>query len=42
MRCAVREREGRLGLMLITTTEDVWTNQNGEVVKTTNQTGISY
>ena len=37
-----REREGRLGLMLITTTEDVWTNQNGEVVKTTNQTGISY
>jgi hypothetical protein len=37
-----REREGRLGLMLITTTEDVWTNQNGEVVKTTSQTGISY
>jgi hypothetical protein len=37
-----REREGRLGTMLITTTEDVWTNQNGEVVKTTNQTGISY
>jgi N-terminal half of MaoC dehydratase len=37
-----REREGRLGLMLITTTEDVWSNQNGELVKTTLGTGISY
>jgi hypothetical protein len=37
-----REREGRLGQMLITTTEDVWTNQNGETVKTTRGTGISY
>jgi hypothetical protein len=37
-----REREGRLGLMLITVTEDVWTNQEGEVVKTTHQSGISY
>ena len=37
-----REREGRLGLMLITTTQDVWTNTGGETVKTTNQTGIGY
>ena len=37
-----REREGRLGQMLFTVSEDVWTNQNGEVVKTTRQTGIGY
>lgn len=37
-----REREGRLGLMLLTTTEDVWTNQNGEVVKTSRVTVIRY
>jgi hypothetical protein len=37
-----REREGRLGLMLFTTTEDVWTNQDGELVKTSRSTVIRY
>jgi N-terminal half of MaoC dehydratase len=37
-----REREGRLGLMLFTTTEDVWTNQDDEVVKTSRFTVIRY
>jgi N-terminal half of MaoC dehydratase len=37
-----REREGRLGLMLFTTTEDVWTNQNDELVKTSRSTVIRY
>lgn len=36
------EREGRLGLMLFTVGETVWTNQNGEVVKTTHGTSIRY
>ena len=34
-----REREGRLGLMLFTVTEDNWTNQNDEPVKTSRSTG---
>ena len=33
---------GRLGPMLIQTTETVYTNQNGEVVAKTRGTGISY
>jgi N-terminal half of MaoC dehydratase len=36
------EREGRLGLMLFTTTEDTWTNQDDEVVKRTRTTLIRY
>jgi N-terminal half of MaoC dehydratase len=36
------EREGRLGLMLFTVSQDVWTNQNNEVVKTTKSTLIRY
>jgi hypothetical protein len=36
------EREGRLGLMLFTTTEDTWTNQQGETVKTSRSTLIRY
>ena len=36
------EREGRLGLMLFTTTEDTWTNQNDEIVKRTRMTLIRY
>jgi hypothetical protein len=36
------EREGRLGLMLFTTVEDTWTNQDGEIVKRQRQTGIRY
>jgi hypothetical protein len=36
------EREGRLGLMLFTVTEDVWTNQDGKLVRTTRQTSIRY
>ena len=36
------EREGRLGLMLFTTTADTWTNQRGEVVKVTRGTIIRY
>jgi N-terminal half of MaoC dehydratase len=37
-----RERAGRLGLMLFTTTEDTWTNQRGEIVKRSRMTGIRY
>jgi N-terminal half of MaoC dehydratase len=37
-----REREGRLGLMLFSTTEDTWTNQRGETVKTSRGTLIRY
>ena len=37
-----REREARLGLMLFTTTETTWTNQSGEMVKTTQGTNIRY
>jgi hypothetical protein len=36
------EREGRLGLMLFTISEDTWTNQRGEVVKTHRDTLIRY
>jgi hypothetical protein len=36
------EREGRLGLMLFTTSEDTWTNQRGETVKTSRGTLIRY
>lgn len=36
------EREGRLGLMLMTTTEDTWTNQRGDVVKRSSMTLIRY
>ena len=37
-----REREGRLGLMLFTVNEDLWTNQNDELVKTSRSTLIRY
>jgi hypothetical protein len=37
-----REREGRLGLMLFTVSEDLWTNQNDELVKTARSTLIRY
>lgn len=36
------EREGRLGLMLFTVTEDTWTNQRDEMVKRTRSTLIRY
>ena len=36
------ERQGRLGLMLFTVSEDVWTNQAGELVKRTRHTLIRY
>lgn len=39
---AYTEREGRLGLMLFTVTEDSWTNQEGSLVKRTRQTLIRY
>ena len=37
-----REREGRLGLMMFTTSENLWTNQRGEVVKRYQGTVIRY
>ena len=37
-----KEREGRLGLMLFTTTLDTWSNQRGETVKTSRGTLIRY
>jgi hypothetical protein len=37
-----KEREGRLGLMLFSTTEDTWTNQKGDVVKKQRMTLIRY
>jgi hypothetical protein len=37
-----REREGRLGRMLFTTLDHVWTNQAGEHVKTERNTYIRY
>ena len=37
-----RERQGRLGLMLFTTTETRWTNQKGELVRVYRGTGIRY
>lgn len=36
------EREGRLGLMLFTISEDTWTNQDGQVVKVARGTLIRY
>jgi hypothetical protein len=36
------EREGRLGLMLFTVSEDVWTNQAAQRVKRTRSTLIRY
>ncbi|MEQ6900379.1 MaoC family dehydratase N-terminal domain-containing protein [Nocardioides sp. YIM 152588] len=36
------EREGRLGLMLFSRTEDTWTNADGEVVRHTVNTLIRY
>ena len=38
----IKQREGRLGPMLITTSETVYTNQNGEVVCRVIGTGIQY
>ena len=37
-----REREGRLGQMLVSTSENVWTNQRGEVVRRYQGTVIRY
>ena len=37
-----KEREGRLGLMLFSSTLDTWTNQRGETVKTSRGTLIRY
>jgi hypothetical protein len=37
-----RERSGSLGLMLLTSIKTVWTNQGGEVVKTSLSTVIRY
>jgi hypothetical protein len=37
-----RERAGRLGLMLMSTTEETWTNQRGETVKESTLTLIRY
>jgi hypothetical protein len=37
-----REKEGRLGLMLFTVTEDNWTNQRDELVKSSKTTVIRY
>ena len=36
------EREGRLGLLLITTTEDRWENQDGALVRTSRLDLIRY
>src|SRR5579863_8315901 len=36
------EREGRLGLMLFTTQEETWTNQDDEVVQRRSNTVIRY
>ena len=36
------EREGRLGLMLFSTSVDTWTNQDGELVKRSTMTLIRY
>lgn len=36
------EREGRLGLMLFTVSEDTWTNQDGQATKRTESTVIRY
>jgi hypothetical protein len=39
---AYTEREGRLGLMLFTVTEDSWTKAGGDLVKRTRMTLIRY
>lgn len=36
------EKEGRMGLMLFTTSEDRWTNQHGELVRTYRRSLIRY
>ena len=36
------ERQTRLGLTLLTTTETRWTNQHGELVKIKRSIGIRY
>jgi hypothetical protein len=36
------EREGRLGRMLLSVYEDVWTNQSGQLVKRSRMTHIRY
>jgi hypothetical protein len=36
------ERDGRLGLMLFSTTDEIWTNQRDELVKQTKKTYIRY
>ena len=36
------ERDGRLGRMLLTTVDEIWTNQNGRLVKTVSSTLIRY
>jgi len=38
----IRERDGRMGKMLIIVSETTYTNQNGEVVAKSRGTGISY
>jgi len=37
-----REKEGRLGLMLFTVNQDLWSNQDGRMVKRTRSTLIRY
>jgi MaoC dehydratase-like protein len=37
-----QERQSRLGLMLITRTEETWTNQSDQMVKVTRAIGIRY
>lgn len=39
---AYTERQGRLGLMLFTTTTTEWTNQRGELIKSSSNTVIRY
>ena len=36
------ERQGRMGTMLLTITRSIWTNQDGDMVKETDQTSIRY
>jgi N-terminal half of MaoC dehydratase len=40
--CDYEERDGRMGRLLLRTTEDVWTNQDDEFVKRFRLTLISY
>lgn len=37
-----KERTSRLGLMLVTVNESMWTNQDGDMVKVVRNTGIRY